>query len=87
MKLVKWRTGCEARISCLKRDFGWRRTLLDGIDGAQTWCAWGVLAHNSVKISTLIATAAATATIDPPTLTPDTAGTGPPGQRRSRAAP
>jgi len=53
-KLVKWRTGSEARISCLKRDFGWRRTLLDGIDGAETWCGWGVLAHNSVKVSTLI---------------------------------
>jgi len=53
-KLVKWRTGSEARISCLKRDFGWRRTLLDGIGGAETWCGWGVLAHNSVKIATLI---------------------------------
>ena len=55
-KLVKWRTGSEARISCLKRDFGWRRTLLDGIGGAETWCGWGVLAHNSVKIATLIET-------------------------------
>ncbi len=53
-KLVKWRTGSEARISCLKRDFGWRRTLLDGIGGAETWCGWGVLAHNSVKIASLI---------------------------------
>ncbi len=53
-KLVKWRTGSEARISCLKRDFGWRRTLLDGIGGAETWCGWGVLAHNSVKIAVLI---------------------------------
>ncbi len=26
-RLVKWRTGSEARIACLKRDFGWRRTL------------------------------------------------------------
>jgi len=55
-KLVKWRTGSEARISCLKRDFGWRRTLLDGIGGAETWCGWGVLAHNSVKIASLIDT-------------------------------
>src|SRR3954471_5405422 len=54
VKLVKWRTGCEARISCLKRDYGWRRTLFDGLAGAQTWCAWGVLAHNSVKIANLI---------------------------------
>jgi len=53
-KLVKWRTGSEARISCLKRDFGWRRTLMDGLGGAETWCGWGVLAHNSVKVATLI---------------------------------
>jgi len=52
-KLVKWRTGSEARISCLKRDYGWRRTLTDGETGAATWCGWGVLAHNATKISAL----------------------------------
>jgi len=57
VKLVKWRTGSEGRIACLKRDFGWRRTLLDGIGGAQTWCGWGVLAHNSIKIAGLDAAA------------------------------
>ncbi len=41
---MKWRTGSEARISCLKRDYGWRRTRIDGTAGAQMWCAWGVLA-------------------------------------------
>jgi transposase, IS5 family len=51
--LVKWRTGSEARISCLKRDYGWRRTLTDGEAGAATWCGWGVLAHNATKISAL----------------------------------
>jgi len=56
-KLVKWRTGSEARISCLKRDYGWRRTLTDGETGAATWCGWGVLAHNTTKISALIAEA------------------------------
>jgi IS5 family transposase len=59
VKLVKWRTGSEGRIACLKRDFGWRRTLLDGTGGAQTWCGWGVLAHNSIKIAALDATATA----------------------------
>ena len=29
-KLVKWRTGCEGRISYLKRGYGWDRTRLDG---------------------------------------------------------
>jgi len=56
VKLVKWRTGSEARIACLKRDFGWRRTLFDGHNGAQMWCGWGVLAHNSTKIAKLTTT-------------------------------
>jgi IS5 family transposase len=29
---VKWRTGSEGRISCLKRDFGWNRNQIDGLD-------------------------------------------------------
>ena len=53
-KLVKWRTGSEGRISYLKRGFGWDRTLLDGIDGATTWCGLGVLTHNALKIAALI---------------------------------
>jgi transposase, IS5 family len=51
--LVRWRTGSEARISCLKRDYGWRRTLTDAETGARTWCGWGVLAHNTTKIAML----------------------------------
>jgi transposase, IS5 family len=67
-KLVKWRTGSEARISCLKRDYGWRRTLTDGLAGAQTSCGWGVLAHNATKISGLITTRDATTRAkEPPT--------------------
>jgi IS5 family transposase len=53
-KLVKWRTGCEGRVACLKRNYGWSRTLRDGQTGAASWCGWGVLAHNSVKIAALI---------------------------------
>ena len=53
-RLVKWRTGSEGRISCLKRDFGWARTRLDGLDGARTWCGHGVFAHNTVKIAGLM---------------------------------
>ena len=52
-KQVKWRTGCEERISCAKRDFGLRRTRQDDIDGARTWCGHGIFAHNLVKIATL----------------------------------
>jgi len=64
-KLVKWRTGSEARIACVKRDWGWSRTLMDGEAGAATWCGWGVLAHNTMKCSTLMS---------------DRHGPGPPGQ-------
>jgi transposase, IS5 family len=52
--LVKWRTGSEGRISCLKRDFGWNRTRIDGLQGARTWCGHGVFNHNLVKIAALI---------------------------------
>jgi IS5 family transposase len=51
---VRWRTGSEGRINCVKRDFGLGRTRLDGLDGARTWCGHGILAHNLVKISGLI---------------------------------
>jgi IS5 family transposase len=47
---VKWRTGCEGRISHLKRDWAWRRTRLRAHDGARTWCGHGVFAHNLVKL-------------------------------------
>jgi IS5 family transposase len=50
---VKWRTGSEARISCLKRDFGWNRTQIDGIEGVGTWRGYGVFNHNLVKIGAL----------------------------------
>ena len=54
VKLVKWRTGSEGRISHLKHSWGWDRTRIDGIEGARTRCGWGVLAHNATKISGLI---------------------------------
>jgi transposase, IS5 family len=47
---VKWRTGCEGRISHLKRDWAWRRTRMRGHNGARIWCAHGVFAHNLVKL-------------------------------------
>jgi transposase, IS5 family len=50
---IKWRTGCEGRISTLKRGYGWDRTRLDGTEGARTWAGYGVLARNLLKISTL----------------------------------
>jgi IS5 family transposase len=82
-RLVKWRTGCEGRISYLKRRYGFDRTLLDGLDGAQTWCGLGVLAHNTVKIAHLMqhghpARSAETVTEVPPAHRP-AGDAGPPG--------
>jgi IS5 family transposase len=54
-KHVKWRTGCEGRISSLKRGYGMDRTRLDGIEGARIWVGHGIFAHNLVKIGTLAA--------------------------------
>jgi transposase, IS5 family len=42
----RWRAGCEGRISCLKREYGLRRTRLKGLQGAGIWVGFGVLAHN-----------------------------------------
>jgi transposase, IS5 family len=50
---VKWRTGCEGRVSNLKRNYGWERTRIDTLQGAQTWAAYGILTHNLIKISAL----------------------------------
>jgi IS5 family transposase len=52
-RTVKWRTGSEARISTLKRQYGWDRTRLDNLDGARIWTGHGVWAHNLVKIAAL----------------------------------
>ncbi len=53
-KMVRWRTGCEGRISCAKRDYGLNRTRTDGIHGARTWCGHGIFTHNLVKIAGLL---------------------------------
>ena len=50
---VKWRTGCERRISYLKRDFTWRRTRLSGHAGARITCGHGVFAHNLTQLTRL----------------------------------
>ena len=50
---VKWRTGCEGRISSLKRGYGWDRSRIDTTEGARIWVGHGVLTHNLIKISAL----------------------------------
>jgi IS5 family transposase len=50
---VKWRTGCEGRVSSLKRQYGWDRTRIDSLEGARTWAGQGVFTSNLVKIAAL----------------------------------
>jgi len=53
VEMIKWRTGAEGRIAALKRQHGWNRARLRSLEGARTWCAWGVLSHNAIKIAAL----------------------------------
>jgi transposase, IS5 family len=50
VEMVKWRTGCEGRISHLKRDWAWRRTRLRSHAGVRIWCGHGVFGHNLLKL-------------------------------------
>ena len=52
---IKWRTGCEGRISTLKRAYGWDRTRVDSLQGAKTWTGQGIFTHNLTKIAALTA--------------------------------
>ena len=54
-RTIKWRTGCEGRISTLKRGYGWDRTRLDSLEGAKTWTGQGVFTHNLTRIAALTA--------------------------------
>jgi IS5 family transposase len=37
----------------LKRQHGWARARIRGLEGARIWCAWGILSHNAIKIAAL----------------------------------
>ena len=43
---ARYRTGCEGRISHLKRRYGLRRSRLKGHDGQQTHTGWAILTYN-----------------------------------------
>jgi IS5 family transposase len=43
---LRWRTGCEGRISALKRRHGLRRCRYRGESGMQRWVGLGVIANN-----------------------------------------
>jgi transposase, IS5 family len=45
-RLARYRTGCEGRISHLKRGYGLGRSRLRGDQGQRIWTGWAVLAYN-----------------------------------------
>ena len=47
----KWRTGCEGRISVVKRRHGLSRSRYRGDAGLKRWVGLGVIADNLVNIS------------------------------------
>jgi len=51
----KWRTGCEGRISLLKRRHGLRRSLYKGEAGMKRWVGLGVIADNLINIGKAMA--------------------------------
>jgi transposase, IS5 family len=46
----RWRTGCEGRISVLKRRHGLNRCRYRGFEGMQRWVGLGVIADNIIQI-------------------------------------
>jgi len=50
----KWRTGCEGRISLLKRRHGLNRCRYKGQSGVQRWVGLGVIADNLINIGSAL---------------------------------
>jgi IS5 family transposase len=51
----RWRTGCEGRISLLKRRHGLRRSLYKKDAGMKRWVGLGVIADNLINIGRVLA--------------------------------
>jgi len=51
----KWRTGCEGRISVVKRRHGLTRCLYKGDNGMKRWVGLGVIADNLINIGNALA--------------------------------
>jgi IS5 family transposase len=52
----KWRTGCEGRISVLKRRHGLDRCRYRGHDGMERWVGFGVIADNLINMGRMMVT-------------------------------
>jgi transposase, IS5 family len=48
---MRWRTGCEGRISVLKRRHGLNRSRYKGTDGMKRWVGLGVIADNLINLA------------------------------------
>ena len=57
-KAQKWRTGCEGRISVLKRRHGVHRSRYRGIDGMRRFVGLAVIADNLINIGQVLLAAA-----------------------------
>jgi IS5 family transposase len=51
----RWRTGCEGRISVLKRRHGLNRYRYRGQDGMRRWVGLGVIADNLINMGLCLA--------------------------------
>lgn len=51
-RALRWRVGCEGRISVLKRRHGLHRCLYHGLDGVERWVGLGAIASNLLAIAT-----------------------------------
>ncbi|MBC8165151.1 MAG: ISNCY family transposase [Bryobacteraceae bacterium] len=58
-KAQAWRTGCEGRISVLKRRHGLSRCRYSGAEGMKRWVGLGVIADNLINIGKALAVARA----------------------------
>jgi IS5 family transposase len=54
-KAQRWRTGCEGRISVLKRRHGLNRCRYRGDTGMQRWVGLGVLGDNLINLGVALA--------------------------------
>lgn len=51
----KWRSGCEGRISVLKRRHGLARSRYHGLHGMRRWVGLGVIADNLINLGRYLA--------------------------------
>jgi len=58
-KAQRWRTGCEGRISVLKRRHGMNRSRYRSSEGMQRWVGLAVIADNLMSLGRVLATAPA----------------------------